>query len=392
MVDFSVLICGGGIAGVEALLRLHRLAGQGLTVTLISPDGDLVYRPLTVVEPLDRAAARRYPIAQIVADAGARWIQDSLEWLDRHERVVHTSGGATLRYDALLLAIGAREENWAPFVDTFTSRDGGDLYRSVIADIETGRLTRLAFVLPPGPSWPLPLYELALMTATFARYGGHNVQITFAIADSRPLEVLGAEAGSRVTQLLSDLGITLCTGTRPSVSSPGHLSLHPGQPNLEVDRIVALPTLSGPNIAGIPGFAFDRFLHVDAHCRVLNTGGRIFAAGDATNLPIKQGGISAQQADTAAAGIVHLAGLGPASEPLRPRIDATLLTGAVPLYVSAHVIDGLGWRATLYDQPPWPAGEKIIAEELGPYLRNIDDERPAESTGPNPSPDARPLL
>jgi sulfide:quinone oxidoreductase len=225
------------------------------------------------------------------------------------------------------------------------------------------------------------------MTARFAHYGGHTVHITFAIADSRPLAVLGDEAGDRITSLLADIGITLHTGTQPLISAPGHLTLHPGQADLEVDRIVTVPTISGPNIPGIPGFALDRFLHIDEHCRVLDTGGRIFAAGDATNLPVKQGGISAQQADTAAAGIVHLAGLGPAAQPLRPHIDATLLTGAAPLYLSAYVINGQGWRATFHDQPPWPPGEKIIAEELGPYLRDVDTQG---LEGPSTDRDLRP--
>ena len=98
----------------------------------------------------------------------------------------------------------------------------------------------------------------------------------------------------------------------------------------------------------------------------------MFAAGDATDLTVKQGGVGAQQADTAAAGIVHLAGLGDAPQPLHPQIRATLITGGAPVYVSAHLIAGQGWRTTLHEQPPWPPDEKVIAEELGPYLRSLD--------------------
>jgi sulfide:quinone oxidoreductase len=380
MAAFSVVVCGGGIAGMEAILRLRRLAGDRLDITLVCPDDDLVYRPLTVLEPFDRDAAMRYPIAQIVADTGVHWLQDSLDWLDREQRIVHTSDGASLAYDALVLAIGGSELDTSPYADTFTGRDGGRLYRSIVEDIQAGRLSQLAFVLPPGPSWPLPLYELALITARFARDGGHPLHITFALSDSQPLLVLGPDAAARITQLLTQAGIDLQANTHPRLAAAGRLNLHPSDPDLEFDRIVTLPLIEGPNVAGIPGFALDRFLHVDEYCRVLDTDGRIFAAGDATNLPVKQGGISAQQADTAAAGMVHLAGLGPAAQPLRPRIDATLLTGAAPLYVSAHVIDGQGWRATFHDRPPWPAGEKLIAEELGPYLRTAAHEPPAASS------------
>jgi sulfide:quinone oxidoreductase len=138
------------------------------------------------------------------------------------------------------------------------------------------------------------------------------------------------------------------------------------------DRIISLPTIGGPNVRGIRGFAVDRFLHVDEYCRVLDTGGRIYAAGDATDLPVKHGGLGAQQADTAAAGIAHLAGAGPTPERLRPRIEASLMTGESALYLSAYLIDGAGWRARIHDEPPWPAGQKVVAEELGPFLHAID--------------------
>ena len=70
MAGFSVAICGGGIAGVEGLLRLRRLAGDQVDVTLISPGEELVYRPWTVLEPFTGRPARRYPIARISADTG----------------------------------------------------------------------------------------------------------------------------------------------------------------------------------------------------------------------------------------------------------------------------------------------------------------------------------
>jgi sulfide:quinone oxidoreductase len=101
---------------------------------------------------------------------------------------------------------------------------------------------------------------------------------------------------------------------------------------------------------------------------VPSTGGRVFAAGDATDFPVKHGAIAAQQADVAAAGIAHLAGLAERPPPLRPIIRATLLTGQQPIYATAELSEGLDWRSTIYEHPPWPLDEKVIADELGPYL------------------------
>lgn len=117
---FAVVICGGVIAGVEALLRLRRLAGEAVAVTLLGVADDLIYRPLRVFEPFTGAAAARYPIADIAAHTGARWVRDRLAWVDRATRIVHTAGGQALRYDALLLAIGGSERKPDANVAVFT--------------------------------------------------------------------------------------------------------------------------------------------------------------------------------------------------------------------------------------------------------------------------------
>jgi len=53
-------------------------------------------------------------------------------------------------------------------------------------------------------------------------------------------------------------------------------------------------------------------------------------------------------------------------------IRGMLLTGNDPLYLMAHVVAGRGWQAQVYPEPPWPPDEKVIAVELGPYLRGVD--------------------
>ena len=107
MADFHVVICGGGIAAVEGLLRLRALAGDAVDVDLIAPNDELVYRPLAVREPFAFGPARRYPLRRIVRDTDAKWIKDTLGWVDREAQVVHTGDGREIAYDALLVAVGA---------------------------------------------------------------------------------------------------------------------------------------------------------------------------------------------------------------------------------------------------------------------------------------------
>jgi sulfide:quinone oxidoreductase len=371
MKPFKVVICGAGVAGVEGLLRLRKLAGDRVEITLLSAKEEFAYRPIAVLEPFAKGQADRYSVARIAADTGARWVRDNLASVDRDSRKVHTSGGELLDYDALLLAVGGRERKPPEHMEVFSDRNADEMYRAILSDIEAGKVKSMAFVMPSGPSWPLPLYELALLTAE-EMHDKVPLDISFITPERLPMRVFGEEAAEAVAKILRDAGIRLYCDADVRVTGSRHLRLQSSGTDLHPDRIVTLPTITGPNIAGIAGDAVHRFLAIDDRCRVLGADGRIFAAGDATDLPVKHGGVGAQQADTAAAGIAHLAGVVEAPGPMHPVIRGMLLTGNFPLYLMAHVIAGRGWQAEIYDNPPWPPDEKVIAEELGSYLRGVD--------------------
>jgi len=369
MADSHLVICGGGIAGIEALLRVRRLMGDSVEVTLLSPECELAYRPLSVLEPFTPESIRRYPLERVASDTGANWIMDRLARVDTSACKVQTEGGREFAYDALLLALGAKECSPFEHAHVFTDRDAGQSLRGILQDIERGHVTAVAFVVPSWPVWPVPLYELALMTAERVRSLGFRAQITFITPEARPLKAFGQAAGEATLRLLAQAGITLYTGVIPQVPAPRLVTFD--ETRVDAQRIVTLPKVTGPGVRGIPaGTAW--FVPIDERCLVRHTGGHVFAAGDATDFPVKHGGIGAQQADTAAAGIAHLLGVGERPKPLRPVIHGTLLTGHRPLYLTARVIDGLGWHSQVHEQPPWPARHKVVAEELGPYLANLD--------------------
>jgi sulfide:quinone oxidoreductase len=368
MAVFDVVIAGAGIAGVEGLLRLRRIAGDDVRITVISPATELVYRPLAVLEPFSPDSLRCYPLAPLIAQTRATHVRDRLQHVDPAFRMVVTQGGREIHYDALLVAVGAGQSNPYAHSTLFTDRNRGETFASIIADVESRRVASLAFVVSNWPAWPLALYELALLTAHHARERNIPLQLTFVTAEPRPLKAFGQAAGEAMERLLDDAGIALRAGVLADVPEPGRLRL--GQATLRADRIVSLPRVVAPSISGLPAGP-GWFIPIDDYCRVADTEGRIFAAGDVTDSPIKHGGLGAQQAGTAAAGIAHLAGVAPRPEPLRPLIHGILLTGGSPLYLTARVIDGLGWSSEVRDRSPWPDDGKIVAEELGPYLAGL---------------------
>ena len=77
-------------------------------------------------------------------------------------------------------------------------------------------------------------------------------------------------------------------------------------------------------------------------------------------------------ADSAASAITSLAGLDVEPAPFHPTIRGKLLGGKEPLFISARLIGSAGFESEVYETPPWPEGEKVVAAELGDYLSELD--------------------
>ena len=306
MSDFRVVIAGGGIAAVEGLLRLRRLLGDSFDLRLLAPDDDLVYRPTAVRQPFAFGPPKRHSLDRIAADNGAERIRDSLASVDRDARVVGTGGGQALEFDALLVAVGARQVPAYPHVGTFSDAEADETYQGVVQDVEGGYAKSMAFLVPEGPVYPLPIYELALMTAERAySMGIEDFEVSVVTPEPTPLAVFGQAASEAVSRLLEDAGITVYASAVAEVLEVGRLLIQPQGAELHPQRMVAMPRLEGPAIPGLGGGGPHGFIPIDNSCCVPGTQARIYAAGDAAAYPVKHGGLGAQMADTAASAIAQ---------------------------------------------------------------------------------------
>jgi sulfide:quinone oxidoreductase len=366
----SVVIAGGGVAALEALIALRDLAGDRVSVTLVAPDPDFVYRPLSVAEPFCLGHAAHHPLRGVARDFGADVVRGSLREVDPDNSRVILDDGTELAYDSLLIAVGARMEPAFRHGITFGADGAPEALSGLIADLEDGYARRVAFVVPSSTAWSLPLYELALMTARDVWSAGiDNVELTFVSPEDRPLDIFGPEASAIVAQLLASAGIRFVGPVGADVDQRMVLA---GDQRIAVDRTVTLPVPVGPRIEGLPADQ-GGFVPVDKHGRVDGLTG-VYAAGDVTDSPIKQGGLAAQQAVAAAESIAARHGVDLDPEPFRPILRGMLLTGGRERWMRASTGGTPGEPRTSLQALWWPP-TKIATRYLAPYLMGRDAEQ-----------------
>lgn len=366
----EVLIAGGSFAGLEALLALRALAEQRVAVGLLAPDSEFVYRPAAVAEPFGLSIAHRFPLGSLTERCGARYRPDALTAVDASEGRVRTSEGKTLSYDALVVACGARAEEAIPGALTFKGPQDIARFGQLVEQVGAGRVERVAFAVPAGVSWPLPLYELTLLTARRARSTAPRTEITLVTPEKGPLALFGTSASNLARQLLESQGVRLALERHPMRYANSRLFLAGGQ-KMAADAVVSLPFLRGPYLRGLPHDAHG-FLEVDDHGRVEGVQA-VFAAGDVTAFPVKQGGLATQQADVVAETIAAEAGVPVQPTPLDPILRALLLTGDRPAYVRAALGGHHGDPGVVDWEPLWWPPAKVAGLYLAPFLaENVD--------------------
>ena len=377
----QVVIAGGGVAAVEAMLALRELAGDRVAVTMLSPEREFLYRPVTVAEAFDRGEARAYSLAELVERNGDELVIDSLAGVDADEHVARTESGRRIHFDALVVAAGAVAREPLPGALTFRGRGDVIALRRLLDELVTGTARSVALTLPSERMWPLPIYELTLMTAAHLRERSCDAQVWLVTPEEEPLELFGPAAAHAIEPMLQARGVRLRTSSRAALVR-GRVLVMAGAGELHVDRVITLPILEGPSLPGIPR---DRhgFIPVDSHGRVQGLDD-VYAAGDVTAFPLKQGGLAAQQADAVAETIAGELGVAVTPRPFSPVLRGLLLTEGAPLYLRAEpqrlprsatvAIEATPLRRTTREasaaagQPLWWPPAKIAGRYLGPFL------------------------
>jgi sulfide:quinone oxidoreductase len=369
-----VVIAGAGVAGLEALIGIHALAGGRVDTTVISPEPEFFFQAHTVEHPFARPAAHRWPVSKICAAHDAHFVQDQVSVVDPVTQRITTLSGGEVAYDSLLVAVGAhRERVFDGKATVFAGDRDAEAFHGLIQDVEGGYIKSVAFVVPAGVTWPLPLYELALMTAQRAFEMSVEVRIAVITPEEYPMGVFGRAASEAVQAALDRAGIQVMTATYVRQVLTGAIVTSPSGETLPFERVVCVPRLAGPDIAGLPADE-NGFVLVDGQCRVRGWEG-VYAAGDGTTYPIKQGGLAAQQADAVASAIAARAGAPVKPQAFDPVLRAKLLTGSRAQYLREAVAEGEA-GSTAADHTLWWPPSKVAAPHLAGYLEALEAGKP----------------
>ena len=311
--------------------------------------------------------AEWHELAPLAGEQGARFVCQSVGAVDTDAHVVELDDGSELEYDQLVVCAGGRYKPAFDEATTFPS-GGRELYRAdEVLDRAAGKDHRMAFVVPYGVTWSLPLYEIALMTQRRAADRMLDVKIAIVTPESAPLAVFGPAASAvcrRVARrpwnrLLPELHRARARRWLESSSVPAIGQLGPAE-------VVALPADGGtgdPAACPLMTRASSRST-ITPESEVSKTS---HAAGDGTTFPIKQGGLATQQADAAAEDIAHQLGAAVEPQPFRPMLRGKLLTGDESVNLRTDLAGGGGEGQASPDILWWPP-HKISARYLAPFL------------------------
>jgi sulfide:quinone oxidoreductase len=365
----KVVIAGGGFAAVEAMLALRALAEDRIDVELVAPRAELVYRPAAPQELFGDGEVTSFDLAELAADAGATYRRGTVAAVASQARRIRLASDAHLDYSALILAVGARARSAIPGATTFRDQRDAAAVRRALDEAWAQERRRVVFAAPPGVTWTLPLYELALLTAAEAEDRRLDAEVTVATPERAPLQIFGATASARVARLLAERDVRFAGCTHPTAAPRGALEAlyEDARP---ADAVIAIPRLEGQRISGVPS-DWSGFVLTDAVGRVEGLPD-VYAAGDLTEYPVKQGGLAAQQAETVArAALATLAG-APVPEPEARELRARLVGGSKPLMLRVRLDDAGrptddGEVSAAPVDTAWPT-EKVFRRYLAPYL------------------------
>jgi sulfide:quinone oxidoreductase len=407
-----VCVVGGGTAGLEGLLLARETLGPEAELRLIAPEREFRYRPMSPGSLFHPAQERSLRIGDVVSHAGATWVADRAALIDEEQRSVITRDGDTVEFDFLLLAAGARSERALRQGYVWTRGGDPSFLDEIITGMVAGEVRSVAVAVPRGARWPLPAYELALVLAWTAM--GTGARVVLITAEEELLGTLSPGATDAVARELDAAGVEAITGVEavdepqrdPGPPGRAEVILVPEQPAaaagaligkptdparvrlgtrsaVEFDRLISLPTVVGPFIAGVTTDAAG-FIEVDETLKVCGSQ-RVWAAGACVAAALEHSALAARQADAAisaiAAACTRATEAGSATLSSAPELTGVLLTGQRDQWLAENPIGTREPSTRCLWWPPGRAVGRMLAQQIAAWDPSVQEALPSHPSG-----------
>lgn len=294
-----VVVLGGGVGGTLVANLMARRLGANASVTVVDPIGMHVYQPGFLYVALGQADGRWLSRDErTLLHKRVDLVIETAERVDPERQVVHFARGGSIAYDYLVLATGARlvPEQIPGFVEAsheFYSLGGAQRLREELRRFTGGRVmvgvAGIPYKCPPAP------VEFTLMLERHLRDRGirERSEVTLLSPLNRAFTV---EAASKLVQpIMERRGITLSTFFNVEAVDPQrHVVSSIEGEEAEYDLLVLVPPHRGQSVIDNSGLGDEGgWIPTDRATLQHVRHERIFAMGDATDLPISKSGSTA---------------------------------------------------------------------------------------------------
>lgn len=353
-----IVVLGGGVGGTLAanLLarRLRRRIGAGeVELTLIDEGGEHVYQPgfMYIAMGGERAERLHRPERSLLDDRIELVIARATR-IDPVARQVVTEGGQSIGYDRLIIATGARalpEEvpHFAEEAHHFYGADAAARLRAALDAFDGGRIV-IGIAGMPYKCPPAPL-EVSFLIESELRQRGlrDRSELHFCSPIGRAFTI--ESVSEMATPILEEKGIELHTFFNVESIDPERRVIQSLEgEELPYDLLILVPPHRGAQVVIDSGLAPPSgWLPTDPHTLEVRGTERVYAIGDATDLPLSKAGSTAHfEAPVVVERIV-------AAIEGRPPTAKGSYTGKVMCFF--EVGDGKGTLLQFdYDHPPRP--------------------------------------
>ncbi len=294
-----IVVLGGGVGGTLAANLLSRELGRDATVTVVDATGMHHYQPGYLYLALGQANGRwLVRDERTLLRPDVELVVERVIGVDASAGVVNVERGTSIAWDYLVIATGSRlaPDQIPGLVESgydFYSLEGAQRLREALRSFKGGRIhvgvSGIPYKCPPAP------VEFAFMLEEHLRRRGirRQSQITLLSPLNRAFTI---ESASKLVQpMMAARGIELATFFNVESLDPaaGTITSLEGE-KVDSDLPIVIPPHKGQSFLIDAGLADPSgWVPVDRATLQVEGQDRVFAIGDATNLPISKSGSTA---------------------------------------------------------------------------------------------------